>query len=753
MIVPIFLLKERDFNMAKHILTRLLAGLAATVMLVPTLNNGMPEKKTVKKAAAADNSGDDWLHVNDKAQIVDKDGNEVWMTGVNWFGYNVGSQIFDGAWSANVHDCLDLIADHGFNLLRVPMSTEILLQWKAGKPDPIIKLNEYKNPELTLEGVEGGTPMYSFDIWNKVVEWCKEDGLKIMMDIHCATTNSAGHNFPLWYDSNFSEKDWLDALSWFADYYKDDDTIIAIDLKNEPHGKKDEGSFAKWDGSSDANNWRYGAEKGAKACLDKNPNLLIMVEGIEVYPKFEKGYDWDSPSTDYAHYGESEYQPYYGAWWGANFRGARDYPVDLGQYQSQLVYSPHDYGPEVWEQEWFYLDDPSKTFTRQTLLDDYWYDTWAYLVEENISPLLIGEWGGWVDEEHDETGENVHWMQELRDYMIDKHIHHTFWCFNENSSDTGGLVYDNFQKWDDVKYDFIKSALWQTNDGKFISLDHQIPLGTAGNGISLSDYYSGNTDPKPRTTTTTTTTSGTTTTTSTTTSTSTSKETTTTTTTSTTTSSTTTERTTTTTTSTTTITHLHYYFEKVITYPTKTVYTEGEELDVNGFVFEVTPSSGDETTYDYKRANEKVTCTVIDKDGNETHGDDFDTLPAGEYTVKFMNELGSYLGMNLCKNVDCSYKVTIEPKNTNGSSSGDDILWGDTNCDGQVDMADAVLIMQSLANPNKYGVNGTDDKHITENGLKYGSVYNNNGSVTNSDALMIQMFLLGNINSLNPKIP
>ena len=68
-------------------------------------------------------------------------------------------------------------------------------------------------------------------------------------------------------------------------------------------------------------------------------------------------------------------------------------------------------------------------------------------------------------------------------------------------------------------------------------------------------------------------------------------------------------------------------------------------------------------------------------------------------------------------------------------------------------MADAVLIMQSLANPNKYGVNGTDDKHITENGLKYGSVYNNNGSVTNSDALMIQMFLLGNINSLNPKIP
>ena len=725
--------------MATSFFKKLLAAVsAAAVVLVPA-SASLPDKNNTA-VAAADDCHDDWLHVNDKAQIVDKDGNEVWLTGVNWFGYNVGSQVFDGAWSANVHHCLDLIADHGFNLLRVPMSTEILLQWKAGKPDPIIKLNEYENPELTIEGEVGGTPMYSFDIWNKVVQWCKEDGIKIMMDIHCATTNSAGHNYALWYDSNYSEKDWLDALSWFSDYYKDDDTVIAIDLKNEPHGKKDDGIFAKWDGSSDSNNWRYAAEKGAKACLDKNPNLLIMVEGIEVYPRFEKGYDWNSNSVDYAHYDDPDYQPYYGAWWGANFRGAREFPVDLGKYQSQLVYSPHDYGPEVWKQDWFYLDDPSKTFTRQTLLDDYWYDTWAYLVEENIAPLLIGEWGGWVDEEHDKTGENVHWMQELRDYMIDKHIHHTFWCFNENSSDTGGLVYDNFQKWDDVKYDFIKSALWQTDSGKFISLDHQIPLGTAGNGISLSDYYSGNTNPTPRTTTATTTKVTTTTTTA-------PKENTTTTTTTATTTSSDTTTTITSTTTTTTITHLNYEFNKVISYPTKTVYNEGEALDVDGFVFDVTPSSGDITTYDYERANGKVSCTVIDKDGKETHSDKFNTLPAGEYTVKFPKELGSYLAMNLCRNVDCSYKVTIT-KLVPGTT--DNTVWGDANADGSVDMSDVVLIMQSLANPNKYGLNGSDKNHITTAGLYSGSVVNRNGSVTTEDALEIQLFLLGKRTSLAP---
>ena len=75
----------------------------------------------------------------------------------------------------------------------------------------------------------------------------------------------------------------------------------------------------------------------------------------------------------------------------------------------------------------------------------------------------------------------------LRDLMIKNHIHHTFWCFNENSGDTGGLVYDNFGKWDEEKYDLVKKALWQDKNGKFISLDHKRPVGK--NGISLGEYY------------------------------------------------------------------------------------------------------------------------------------------------------------------------------------------------------------------------------------------------------------------------
>lgn len=101
-----------------------------------------------------------------------------------------------------------------------------------GDPDPATpKVNEYTNPELTIEKVQGGTVMYSFDIWNQAVEWCRELGIKIMIDIHSAETASAGHQVSLWYTDKFSAEDWCEALEWFADYYKDDDTILAIDLK------------------------------------------------------------------------------------------------------------------------------------------------------------------------------------------------------------------------------------------------------------------------------------------------------------------------------------------------------------------------------------------------------------------------------------------------------------------------------------------------------------------------------------------
>ncbi len=398
--------------------------------------------------------GDDWLFTKGN-KIVDKDGKQVWLTGVNWFGYNTGTNTFDGLWNSQLKPSVEAIADHGFNLIRVPISAELINQWAAGEY-PKANYNNAYNPELNN--------MNSLQIFDYFLKLAEENGIKVMPDIHSAETNASGHNVNLWYTSEISVQDYYSALEWMADRYKNNDTIIAFDLKNEPHGKPYEGDGAAiWNDSKDANNWKYVAETAAAKILAKNPNVLILVEGTEIYPMDLKS------NSDYHSTNDKEY---YFNWWGGNLRGVKDYPVDLGKYQNKLVYSPHDYGPTVYKQPWF-----EGNYTFDSLMDDCWYDNWFYIHKDNTAPLLIGEWGGFMREP------NLKWMTYMRQLIKENHLNHTFWCFNANSGDTGGLVLDDFTTWDEEKYTFVKEVLWQEN-GKFVGLDHAVALGD--NGITLS---------------------------------------------------------------------------------------------------------------------------------------------------------------------------------------------------------------------------------------------------------------------------
>lgn len=74
-------------------------------------------------------------------------------------------------------------------------------------------------------------------------------------------------------------------------------------------------------------------------------------------------------------------------------------------------------------------------------------------------------------------------------------------------------------------------------------------------------------------------------------------------------------------------------------------------------------------------------------------------------------------------------------------------LAGDANCDKEINMGDCVLIMQSLVNPDKYGINGSDKSHITSHGMNNADVYGNDG-ITNMDSLTICEFLLELVDSL-----
>ena len=416
---------------------------------------GSRSRAAVRDAAlnsAEAEAGDDWLSTKGN-KLVDRDGREVWITGINWFGYNTGTNTFDGLWCSNLEEALRSIADHGFNLIRIPISSELILKWANGEY-PAANYNSWLNKKLADKN--------SLEIFDYAMNICRKNGLKVMIDIHSAKTDPMGHTANLWYTDTVSTKEYYKSLEWIAYRYRKDDTILAIDLKNEPHGKPGESSYAVWNNTKNKNNWRYTAQTAALKVLKKNPNLLIVIEGVEAYPKNIKNNNYTSANG----------ADYYYNWWGGNLRGVKDYPVELGKYQNKVVYSPHDYGPAVYTQPWF-----NKNYTYQTLMKDCWGPNWFYIHEKRIAPLFIGEWGGYMSEP------NLKWMKQFRTLIKKYRLNHTFWCYNANSGDTGGLVLDDFKTWDSEKYSFVKKVLWQ-KDGKFVGLDHKIPLGR--NGISLS---------------------------------------------------------------------------------------------------------------------------------------------------------------------------------------------------------------------------------------------------------------------------
>ena len=597
-------------------ITALLSASAMSISTTAPAFYNMP----VATVSAADTTGDDWLHA-EGSRLYDMNGNEVWLTGANWFGFNCTENVLHYLWSGDIDDMVEDIADHGINVLRIPVSTELLYNWMIGDPDPIQSVNPNNDPyyPFNVDLInEDGSVMNSQEVFDVLLKKCKQYGVKVFIDIHSPESNNSGHNYGLWYGKSFTANDgktvevttkvWQETLAWTADYYKGDDTLIGFDLKNEPHSTYGGAPVdAIWDNSSAENNWKKASQDCADAILEKNPHALILIEGVEGYQG-------------------------HGAWWGGNLRGVADYPVTPASGTSQIVYSPHDYGPIVSEQTWF-----NKNFTEQTLLDDYWYDTWAYLVDKDVAPLLIGEWGGRIPDSVDEeallstdsttltdTEKNVKWMILLRNYMIKNHINHTFWCLNDDSGDTGGL-WKSIQynpttgtviEWDTEKYNIFESALWQTLDsGKYIGLDHQTALGA--NGISLNDFY------------------------------------------------------------------------------TNYSSTEGSNLD-GGKKSGGEPVISDGTT---------TTSTTVTS-------------------------------------------TTTTQTETTDISSVSNIVYGDANRDNDINMADAVLILQSIANPDKYGENGTEKDHITAQGMINADCSGSGDGVTSKDALAIQKYTLKLISSL-----
>ena len=231
-----------------------------------------------------------------------------------------------------------------------------------------------------------------------------QHGLIVLITCHRLTPTAWPGN-GLWYSKEISEAKVLESWGKMASALCDQWNVFASDLHNEPHA-------SSW-GKGTKLDWNKAAERIGNHVLEACPRWMIFVEGV--------GYTPGAKGAD---------NPAMGLWWGENLVGTRQSPVRLRD-QSKLVYSPHVYGPAVYDQDYF----KAKNFPRN--LPAVWGSHFL-VAKQTGQPIVIGELGGTY------TGKDKTWQDWAIPFAASQKVGVFYFSLNPDSADTGGILQDDW---------------------------------------------------------------------------------------------------------------------------------------------------------------------------------------------------------------------------------------------------------------------------------------------------------------------
>ncbi|MEU7897449.1 cellulase family glycosylhydrolase [Nonomuraea sp. NPDC049152] len=362
--------------------------------------------------------------------IVDATGNRFKLRSGNWHGAS-------GTWTGSGDDedpannyasetshrvplGLDrvpvskLLADFralGVNSIRLPFSNEMINDAR-----PVTDAGVAANPQL-----RGLTPLQVYD---KVVEALTTDGFAVILNNHTTTTRwCCGVDGNERWNSSQSSQKWLDDWVFMARRYRANNRVVGADLRNEV--RRDTWDNPNW-GWGDDHDWAAAAQRaGDRILTEANPELLIMIEGI----------NWMGIPLD-------------GVW--------HDRPIlkpvrTLSQTlvrSHKLVYAAHFYGytgPQHTGADGLgETHDPRYRDLSRSNLFAVMRDTATYVAttpdRHFTAPVWISEFGVGKSA----TDQDKAWFANMVDFLIDTDVEFAYWPmvgFQENDQgNTWGLV-------------------------------------------------------------------------------------------------------------------------------------------------------------------------------------------------------------------------------------------------------------------------------------------------------------------------
>jgi len=327
--------------------------------------------------------------------IVDGHGRRFKLSSVNWYGASDELFIPGGLDVQHRTVIAATILALGFNSVRLPYADEMVMTNPHILPHLLTA-----NPDLI--------GMTALEIFDEVVRALTDLGIAVIINNHITSAQWCCGADPcdaLWANDHLgpicrvrqTEEEWIQHWETVMERFVDNPYVIGADLRNEVRGLW---GTLTWD------KWAAAAEKCGNRLLKMKSDWLIVVGGTES---------------------------------GNDLTGVSRRPIRL-DVDHRVVYSAHVYSWSGWgSREGRYAKRSYASFVQAMR------NNWAYLVEGNLDPVWVGEFGA---PHKPSVGDANYWENLLR-YLKAIDADFGYWAINprkpkDNERESYSLVEDDW---------------------------------------------------------------------------------------------------------------------------------------------------------------------------------------------------------------------------------------------------------------------------------------------------------------------